>query len=518
MNLRDIHTPVLLERCIELLAPGPAARTAPCSSMRRSAWAGTPRRSSSASPASTSSDSTATRTPSASRGSASPRFGDRVTLVHTVYDGIVEAVHSAGFEKADAVLFDLGVSSLQLDVADRGFAYSQDAPLDMRMDQTTGPTAADVLATYSEGQLRAIFERYGEEKLSARYARFIIAARREAPIERSGRLVEILVAATPAAAQRAGHPAKRVFQALRIEVNAELAAVERAIPAALDVLPVGGRIVVLSYQSLEDRIVKRALSAATASTAPSGPSRRAAGARPPLPPARQGRRARRRRGARAQPARDAGAPARRRESEGCRMSAAAASALRPERAPSPSRPRTRAGGCAPSSRRRPGASARAWPTRSSPSPERSPSAPRRWCSRSARRRPRTSSRSSTQEKRDLTWEKQALYDDVAGLSSPQYLAANAAALGMVINAVADLPAPERRGDHRHQRRGGARPRRWMPWAAAPSANALVAETPLITAPDATIQGAPVEAAAAARRYASPATDRGSADPEHTVRS
>ncbi|MGC5169657.1 16S rRNA (cytosine(1402)-N(4))-methyltransferase RsmH [Microbacterium sp. DT81.1] len=269
MNLRDIHTPVLLERCIELLAPAlshdGAVLVDATLGMGGHSEAflerfpgihliGLDR------------DRDALRI----AGERLAPFGDRVTLVHTVYDGIVEAVDSAGFEKADAVLFDLGVSSLQLDVADRGFAYSQDAPLDMRMDQTTGPTAADVLATYSEGQLRAIFERYGEEKLSARYARSIIAARREAPIERSGRLVEILVAATPAAAQRAGHPAKRVFQALRIEVNAELAAVERAIPAALEVLPVGGRIVVLSYQSLEDRIVKRALSAATASTAPSG--------------------------------------------------------------------------------------------------------------------------------------------------------------------------------------------------------------------------------------------------------
>ena len=157
--------------------------------------------------------------------------------MHTVYDGIADAVASAGFAAADGILFDLGVSSLQLDVADRGFAYSQDAPLDMRMDQTAGTTAADILATYGEGDLRRIFERYGEEKLAGRYARAIIAARAEAPIERSGRLVEILIAATPYAAQRTGHPAKRVFQALRIEVNRELSVLERAIPAALGILP-----------------------------------------------------------------------------------------------------------------------------------------------------------------------------------------------------------------------------------------------------------------------------------------
>ena len=131
-------------------------------------------------------------------------------------------------------------------------------------------TAADILATYGEGDLRRIFERYGEEKLAGRYARAIIAARAQAPIERSGRLVDILVAATPYAAQRTGHPAKRVFQALRIEVNGELAVLERAIPAALGILPVGGRIVVLAYQSLEDRLVKREFAQSSASTAPSG--------------------------------------------------------------------------------------------------------------------------------------------------------------------------------------------------------------------------------------------------------
>jgi 16S rRNA (cytosine1402-N4)-methyltransferase len=182
-----------------------------------------------------------------------------------VYDEI--GLHAQG---ASGILFDLGVSSLQLDEAERGFAYSKDAPLDMRMDQTKGVTAADVIATYSEGNLRRIFERYGEEKLAGRYARFIIAARQKQPITRSGELVEILIAATPAAAQRAGHPAKRVFQALRIEVNTELNVLADAIPSAMDALGVGGRIVVMSYQSLEDRLVKQAFAAASASTAPAG--------------------------------------------------------------------------------------------------------------------------------------------------------------------------------------------------------------------------------------------------------
>lgn len=197
-------------------------------------------------------------------------FAERVRLVHTVYDGIAEAVRGEGFAEVHGILFDLGVSSMQLDRAERGFAYAKDAPLDMRMDSTRGRTAADVIAEYDEADLRRIFHEYGEEKLAARYARAIVRAREIEPITRSGRLVEVLHDATPAAVQRAGHPAKRVFQALRIEVNEELVALERAIPAALDLVAVDGRIVVLSYQSLEDRLVKRALSTASSSTAPAG--------------------------------------------------------------------------------------------------------------------------------------------------------------------------------------------------------------------------------------------------------
>ncbi|MDM4763078.1 16S rRNA (cytosine(1402)-N(4))-methyltransferase RsmH [Galbitalea sp. SE-J8] len=198
------------------------------------------------------------------------RFGDRVHLAHTVYDRIAEVVARLGFASVQGVLFDLGVSSMQLDEVDRGFSYSQDAPLDMRMDATSELTAARVVAEYSESELRRIFYDFGEEKLAPRYASRIVARRALAPIERSGDLVEIIDAATPAAARRSGHPAKRVFQALRIEVNQELAVLERAIPAALDALAVGGRIVVLAYQSLEDRIVKRELARRSTSTAPRG--------------------------------------------------------------------------------------------------------------------------------------------------------------------------------------------------------------------------------------------------------
>lgn len=203
-------------------------------------------------------------------GARLERFGDRVHLVHTVYSGVREALDSVGIRRATAVLFDLGVSSMQLDEAERGFAYAQDAPLDMRMDRTTGITAATILAEYTESELRRIFYAYGEEKLAPRYARSIVQARAEHPLERSSQLVQLIIDATPRAVQRAGHPAKRVFQALRIEVNAELAALELALPAALDALAVGGRIVVLAYQSLEDRIVKRELAARSQSTAPAG--------------------------------------------------------------------------------------------------------------------------------------------------------------------------------------------------------------------------------------------------------
>jgi 16S rRNA (cytosine1402-N4)-methyltransferase len=198
------------------------------------------------------------------------RFGERVHLVHTVYDEIGEALDSLGIATVSGVLFDLGVSSLQLDRVERGFSYSKDAPLDMRMDSTSPLTAERILAEYSESELRRIFYEFGEEKLSPRYARKIVQAREIVPFTRSAQLVELIIAATPAAVQRSGHPAKRVFQALRIEVNQELAALSAAIPSAMDRLEVGGRMVVLAYQSLEDRIVKRVLQARSSSTAPRG--------------------------------------------------------------------------------------------------------------------------------------------------------------------------------------------------------------------------------------------------------
>jgi 16S rRNA (cytosine1402-N4)-methyltransferase len=167
------------------------------------------------------------------------------------------------------VLFDLGVSSMQLDVRERGFAYAEDAPLDMRMDDSTGPTAADVLNHYSEQDLARLLRAWGEEKFARQIARAVVRARATAPFDRSARLVDLIRDTIPAPARRTGgHPAKRTFQALRIEVNDELGVLRRAIPGAIDVVGVGGRVVVMSYHSLEDRLVKRAFTARTRSTVP----------------------------------------------------------------------------------------------------------------------------------------------------------------------------------------------------------------------------------------------------------
>lgn len=196
-------------------------------------------------------------------------FAGRTTLVHAVYDEIPEVLADLGIRSVQGVLFDLGVSSMQLDVRERGFAYAEDAPLDMRMNDTAGITAAEVLNTYAAADLARILRSYGEEKFARQIARAIVREREKAPFERSARLVELLREVIPAPARRTGgHPAKRTFQALRIEVNDELGVLRRAIPAAVDALAVGGRIVVMSYHSLEDRLVKQELVARSRSTAP----------------------------------------------------------------------------------------------------------------------------------------------------------------------------------------------------------------------------------------------------------
>ena len=201
-------------------------------------------------------------------------FGDRVSLVRTRYDGIAAALTEIGLaatDSVDGVLFDLGVSSMQLDRPERGFSYSKDAPLDMRMDPDANLTAAEILNTYDRSGLTDILRRFGEEKFASRIAGFIVERRTRKPLSRTGELVEILYDAIPVPARRTGgHPAKRTFQALRIAVNAELESLSAALPAALTALRPGGRIVVMAYQSLEDRIVKTVFAGATASRTPEG--------------------------------------------------------------------------------------------------------------------------------------------------------------------------------------------------------------------------------------------------------
>ncbi|MGB7817634.1 MAG: 16S rRNA (cytosine(1402)-N(4))-methyltransferase RsmH [Ornithinibacter sp.] len=198
-------------------------------------------------------------------------FGDRFLGVHAVYDDIASVVAGETSGTVDAILFDLGVSSLQLDEADRGFAYRHDAPLDMRMDQSSGQTAADVLNTYDAAELTRILRTYGEERFAGRIAAAIVRDREREPFTTSARLVDLLRESVPAASQRTGgHPAKRTFQALRIEVNDELSVWQRAVGAAIGVLGTGGRIAVLSYHSLEDRITKQAFAAGARSRTPHG--------------------------------------------------------------------------------------------------------------------------------------------------------------------------------------------------------------------------------------------------------
>jgi 16S rRNA (cytosine1402-N4)-methyltransferase len=264
------HVPVLLERCVDLLAPALEAPGSLCVDATLGMGGHT--------------EAILTRCPQArvigldrdpeAIALASERlapFGDRFTAVHAVYDEVGEVLRSHADGTAAGIFFDLGVSSLQLDEADRGFAYRHDAPLDMRMDQSTGMTAADVLNTYSHGDLARILRTYGEERFAGRIASAVLREREKEPFTTSARLVEVLRTAVPAASQRSGgHPAKRTFQALRIEVNAELAVWERAVEAAIGALAPGGRLVVLSYHSLEDRITKQALAHGAHSRTPAG--------------------------------------------------------------------------------------------------------------------------------------------------------------------------------------------------------------------------------------------------------
>ncbi|WP_040420797.1 16S rRNA (cytosine(1402)-N(4))-methyltransferase RsmH [Corynebacterium timonense] len=207
------------------------------------------------------------------------RFGERFVAVHARFDEIGRIIKSAEGPAFDAArehgvagaLFDLGVSSMQLDREDRGFAYRADAPLDMRMDPTQGQTAADVLNTYSHGELARVLKTYGDERFAGKISAAVLRERDKEPFERSGRLVDLLYETIPAATRRTGgHPAKRTFQALRVEVNRELEAVENVIPVIAELLGPGGRAVFMSYQSLEDKLVKSAFAQLTTSTTPPG--------------------------------------------------------------------------------------------------------------------------------------------------------------------------------------------------------------------------------------------------------
>ncbi|WP_404348882.1 16S rRNA (cytosine(1402)-N(4))-methyltransferase RsmH [Phycicoccus jejuensis] len=264
------HVPVLLERCVDLLEPALQHPGAVCVDATLGMGGHT--------------EAILTRCPQArvvgldrdpeAIALATERlapFGERFVAVHAVYDELADVLAEHADGRADGILFDLGVSSLQLDEADRGFAYRHDAPLDMRMDQTRGMTAADVLNTYAHGDLARILKTYGEERFAGRIASAILREREKEPFTTSARLVEVLRTAVPAASQRTGgHPAKRTFQALRIEVNAELEVWERAVRAGIDALAPGGRIVVESYHSLEDRITKQAFAEGARSRTPAG--------------------------------------------------------------------------------------------------------------------------------------------------------------------------------------------------------------------------------------------------------
>jgi 16S rRNA (cytosine1402-N4)-methyltransferase len=198
-------------------------------------------------------------------------FGDRVRLVHAIYDELPEVLSDLGYTGVHGVLFDLGVSSMQLDQAERGFAYAREAPLDMRMDTSLELTAQIVVNTYPIAELTRILRDYGEERFAQRIARAIVREREQSPLTSTLRLAQLVRDAIPAATRTGpGNPAKRTFQALRIEVNGELDSVRDAIPAALDALVLGGRIAVLAYHSLEDRIVKQSFAALAVDRTPPG--------------------------------------------------------------------------------------------------------------------------------------------------------------------------------------------------------------------------------------------------------
>ena len=185
-------------------------------------------------------------------------FADKVTVVRSNYENIASVLHDLGIEKVDGIYLDLGVSSYQLDTASRGFTYREDAPLDMRMDQRNTQTAADIVNTYSETELYHIIRDYGEDRFAKNIAKHIVQRRQEKPYETTGELIETIKAAIPAKIRATGgHPAKRTFQAIRIELNHELDVLNRSIDTMINLLNPGGRLSIITFHSLEDRIVKK---------------------------------------------------------------------------------------------------------------------------------------------------------------------------------------------------------------------------------------------------------------------
>lgn len=263
-----VHVPVLRERIVELLSP---ALTTP-GAVHVDATLGMAGHASALLAANPTAQLVGIDRDEAALGIAAEvlaPFADRIDLVQARFDELDEVLDDLGIDRIDSLLADLGLSSLQIDQTDRGFAYSIDAPLDMRMDASAGRTAADVVNTGSRQELSRILQRYGEEPHADRIVRAIIDERARSPFTTSARLVEVITEALPAAVRYSGsHPAKRTFQALRIEVNGELDALAGLLPAALDRLAVGGRAAVLAYHSLEDRMVKQQFARATADSAP----------------------------------------------------------------------------------------------------------------------------------------------------------------------------------------------------------------------------------------------------------
>ena len=264
-----IHTPVMLERCVALLTPSIERSSSPIVVDATLGMGGH-------------SEALLERFPRlrivgldrdkeaiAIASNRLERFAKRINVVHAVYDEIAEVLSELGISGVDGILFDLGVSSLQLDQVERGFSYAHTAPLDMRMDNSTGMTAADVLENYEKSQLIRILKVYGEERFANRIAENIIKARTAGSLRTTTDLADLVKASIPAPARRlGGNPAKRTFQAIRIEVNQEIEILKRALPKALGATKVGGRLVVMSFQSLEDKIVKEVFQEASESKSP----------------------------------------------------------------------------------------------------------------------------------------------------------------------------------------------------------------------------------------------------------